>query len=282
MIINNSSHLNDDIAIILYGSSSVSIQLGLLGGILIISGLQLIAFGFRCYRLTLSIANSIIFGGITWIGLINNKPAGGYSQDHIIMFVVPLIIGIVGGVLCYYFCKNSTYSNFIISVLGGISLALYICSWRPDLVIPLRVGRIVFISGLPLLFILLTIYFERHMIFFCTSFCGGFLFILGVDLLTRTGYIIFYWCLLTTYSITTLQPFNITRLMYAMLVLTTLVTLISYLWQVVFNLRQPYFHILSKQNNDNQHQHQHQHHFYRDRISISAQSVSPTPTHYEP
>ncbi|CAO3617840.1 unnamed protein product [Cunninghamella blakesleeana] len=260
--------------------------MGLLGGILVLFGLQLIGFGYRYYRLTLSIANSIIFGASTWIALINNKPAGGYSQDHITMFIVPFIIGILGFLLCFYYCKYSIYSIYLISVLCGATLALYICSWREDLVIPSMIGRIIFFTGLPFLFVILTIFFERQMLLFCISFCGSFIFILGVDLLTHTGYIQFSWLLLTKNS--DIHPFPLTRLMLAMLVLISIITVISYLWQIVFNVRYRYFHILSKQdtndNNDEEdNQHQHQQDMVRvSRRSISTQSVSPTPTHYEP
>ncbi|ORZ17832.1 hypothetical protein BCR42DRAFT_350252, partial [Absidia repens] len=193
-------------------------------------------FGFRCFRSTLTTTFFFIFiyvyiGSLTWIGLANSKSMEGYSRDAITMFIVPLSIGIIGAVVCFYFWK---LSMGLIAVLGGLTLALYICCWRENLVIPSDQGRIGFFIGCPLLMLLLSKWKEKTVFLFSLSFSGAFAFILGIDLLAHTGYVTSYWYMLAPQLIALSQPtFTITRLMYIMQCATLFVFLISFLWQSI-------------------------------------------------
>jgi hypothetical protein len=46
----------------LYGSTFVNVQMGITGSILILCGLQLMIFGFRCFRTTLAIVGFLMLG----------------------------------------------------------------------------------------------------------------------------------------------------------------------------------------------------------------------------
>ncbi|KAI8333549.1 hypothetical protein BC941DRAFT_339478, partial [Chlamydoabsidia padenii] len=171
-------------------------------------------------------------GSLTWIGLVNDKPSDGYSRNAITMFIVPFSVGIVGGLFGYYFWKLSIC---LVALLGGLTLALYICCWKEDLVIPSVNGRIGFLIGCPLLMMLLMLIKEKQVILFSVSFSGAFVSILGIDLFAHTGYIQSHWHLLVTHPPPFTQSFIIVRLMYIMQGAILFVFILSYLWQLILH-----------------------------------------------
>lgn len=89
---------------------------------------------------------------MTWIGLVNNEPITGYPHNEIVYICVSIGLGILGGILFMFFypiglyfvggrcCFINTkttnqYSFFNFIALGGFFLAVYIMSWRENLVI---------------------------------------------------------------------------------------------------------------------------------------------------
>jgi hypothetical protein len=83
---------------------------------------------------------------------------------------------------------------------------------------------------------------EKQVILFSVSFSGAFSFILGIDLLAHTGYIQNHWQILVTHPPSPISPtFTVTRLMYIMQAATLFVFILSYLWQQILHLHEPYF-----------------------------------------
>lgn len=103
-----------------------------LGAILIALGLFLCSFGFRLSKIMLGVMGLLTFGTVTWIALANCKPEAGYSRDSITMIVVPVGVGVVGAAVCYVFWAIAMY---LAGAFGGFVFAIFICSWRSDLVI---------------------------------------------------------------------------------------------------------------------------------------------------
>ena len=102
--------------------------MGVAGSILILLGLYLMISGVRAGRPTLGVTGFITFGKrphrskelrwaliqnysgtLTWIGLINSRPEGGYSNDSITLITVPAGLGVLGAVLYILLEKFTLY-----------------------------------------------------------------------------------------------------------------------------------------------------------------------------
>lgn len=89
---------------------------------------------------------------MTWIGLVNNEPATGYPHTEIVYICVSVGLGLLGAVSFMFFYQFGLYfvggkpycflrlisppynmSPFLVD--GGFYLAVYIMSWRENLVI---------------------------------------------------------------------------------------------------------------------------------------------------
>lgn len=69
---------------------------------------------------------------MTWIGLVNNEPAGGYPLGDLIYICVSAGLGILGAIMLAFFYQAGTYC---LAALGGFYFAVYFLSWKEDLVI---------------------------------------------------------------------------------------------------------------------------------------------------
>ncbi|KAG2223995.1 hypothetical protein INT45_009581 [Circinella minor] len=203
--------------------------MGVAGSILLILGLYLMTMGVRTLRLTLGVVGFLTFGALTWIGLANSSPSGGYSNDPITMITVPAGLGILGAV-CYIILERVTV--YLIGALGGLALALYICSWREDHVITQDVARACFLAVLPIFMTAITFMAKHYMLLFSTAFAGSYIFIVGIDLLAHTGYLTGIKGILDR---THQTPYDISTHVYAMLAMTIVLCLISLGCQYFFN-----------------------------------------------
>ncbi|ORX43187.1 hypothetical protein DM01DRAFT_1261563, partial [Hesseltinella vesiculosa] len=188
-------------------------------------------------------------GGVTWVIFINARSQGGYQNDAITMFLVPVCLGLLAAMAFYryyLFCvitiprKSFHYFNqekkILTSsrhlVLGGLTLALFICCWQEDLVIAQTAGRLAFIIIFPFFTVVLVLISIKHTLLLTTSFSGAFSAILGIDLVAHTGYISGYWLLVTSLD----KPYQLTRLVYVMLTSVLILAFLAYLWQLLFNV----------------------------------------------
>jgi hypothetical protein len=114
-----------------------------MGGLLMLIGLHLMSFGFRIFRGTLAIVGFTVFGMlfmvpffyyilwtensiliayagiITWIGLTNGEPAGGYPHREIVYITVIVGLGLLGAVLFMFFWFIGIY------LIGGRCFLFY-------------------------------------------------------------------------------------------------------------------------------------------------------------
>lgn len=157
---------------------------------LMLIGLHFMTFGFRVFRGTLALVGFTVFGEyylcltglvchikfsnkfksgiVTWIGLTNGEPAGGYPHRDIIYVTVIIGLGLLGAIVFMYFWCFSIYliggtyltgSSFserlvhkwsilnfcsgftnclyrpLCSGLMGFLFAIFVLSWKQDLVI---------------------------------------------------------------------------------------------------------------------------------------------------
>ncbi|KAI8139597.1 hypothetical protein BJV82DRAFT_626691 [Fennellomyces sp. T-0311] len=218
-----------EIALETYGNTGITPQMGVAGSVLIVLGLYLMCFGVRAFRPTLGVAGFLTFGTLTWIGLANSRPAGGYSNDPITMITVPVGLGVLGAVL-YIILERFTV--YLVGALGGLALALYICSWQEDNVITQGVARAVFLAVLPLFMACVTYFAQQYMLLFSTSFAGAYVFIVGIDFLAHTGYLSGIKNMLDD---THDAPYYISTRVYVMLVMTSVLCLTSLGWQYFYN-----------------------------------------------
>ncbi|KAI9496604.1 hypothetical protein BDB00DRAFT_807993 [Zychaea mexicana] len=224
-----SRSLDEEIEFETYGSNDISPQIGVAGSILIILGLYLMTLGVRALRPTLGIVGFLTFGTLTWVGLANSRPSGGYSNDPITMITVPAGLGILGAVV-YTILERITV--YLISALGGLALALYICSWQEDNVITQQVARACFLAVLPIFMAAISFMAQHYLLLFSTAFAGSYAFIVGIDFLAHTGYLSGIKRMLDQ---THDAPYYLSTHVYVLLVMTGVICLISFGWQYFYN-----------------------------------------------
>ncbi|KAI9311655.1 hypothetical protein BX666DRAFT_913663 [Dichotomocladium elegans] len=236
-----------------YGGQYITPAMGVAGAVLIVIGLCLCFLGVRIPKLTAGITGFVIFGLITWTGLINQRPVGGYnSHDSVTMIVVPAGLGILGAGICIVLAHAATcllggneglcrpdYHKPVIAqslpnalALGGLALALYILCWREDLVIANPIGRASFIAILPMM-LAAVIWLEKlYVPLFCTSMSGAYAFMVGVDFLAHTGYLTGIRAILDGNH---RMHYVLNPRIYALLSVTGVMCLIAMAWQLVSN-----------------------------------------------
>ncbi|KAI8881076.1 hypothetical protein K501DRAFT_153665, partial [Backusella circina FSU 941] len=173
----------------------------------------------------------LTFGFIMWAALASCRPADGYPNDTIIMIVVPMCVGIIGAIVYFLFIQFSEYSS---AALGGLALALFICSWRYDLVIPNLIGRLGFFGGMALVSAIAARFLPRDSPLFTTSFVGSYIIMLGIDCLARKGYIAGLESLVN-FNPNSQVEYTVSKLVYILLAMTLVLFFISYGWQFYFN-----------------------------------------------
>ncbi|CAO3627874.1 unnamed protein product [Mucor hiemalis] len=162
----------------------ITVAQGFTGIVCMIIGLYFLIFGYNSFRGTLGFTGFVFFACMTWIGLVNNEPQYGYPHNEIVYICVSVGLGLVGAFLFIFLYPIALY---FIGGLGGFFLAVYILSWKENLVIQIQVARICFIIGLGVVLAILILLAESYCVIFCTAFIGGYLFMLGLDLFIHTG-----------------------------------------------------------------------------------------------
>lgn len=162
----------------------ITVAQGFTGIVCMLIGLYFLIFGYNSFRGTLGFTGFVFFACMTWIGLVNNEPQYGYPHNEIVYICVSVGLGLVGAFLFIFLYPIALY---FIGGLGGFFLAVYILSWKENLVIQIQVARICFIIGLGVVMAILILLAESYCVIFCTAFIGGYLFMLGLDLFIHTG-----------------------------------------------------------------------------------------------
>lgn len=110
----------------------ISVAQGFTGIVCMLIGLYFLIFGYSSFRGTLGFTGFVFFACMTWIGLVNNEPQYGYPNNEIVYTCVSVGLGLVGAFLFIFLYPIALY---FIGGLGGFFLAVYILSWKENLVI---------------------------------------------------------------------------------------------------------------------------------------------------
>ncbi|CAO0797414.1 unnamed protein product [Mucor circinelloides] len=212
-----------------YGDS-ISPAQGFAGIVCILVGLYFQILGFRFFRPTLALVGFVFFATMTWIGLVNNEPAGGYPLGDLIYICVSAGLGILGAIILVFLWPVGIYC---LACLGGFYFAVYILSWKEDLVITIKVARICFIIGLSLLGPVLLFFAESYMVLFTTALMGSHLFYFGLDFFAHTGFIN-PWLLIFDGNPKHHNVYLMSKPVYVMLAFVIVSTLISFGWQYYY------------------------------------------------
>jgi hypothetical protein len=91
-----------------YGDS-VSPAQGFTGTVCVLAGLYFSILATRFYRPTLGLVGFLFFATMTWIGLVNNEPAGGWPLGDVIYICVSAGLGILGAILLVFLYPIGIY-----------------------------------------------------------------------------------------------------------------------------------------------------------------------------
>ncbi|KAG0081063.1 hypothetical protein BGZ90_010290 [Linnemannia elongata] len=163
------------------GPYNLSVQAGIAGAILIITGLILCFFGIRFFRVCMFLIGFYFFGNISYIGMAN----GGVTSETLLL-IVSIVVGILGGLLLV------CCSRLGVAILGALalySLGLWILGWKSGGVITSSVGRGIFLAVLVILGFILGFVREHETVIIGSAILGAYAFVAGVDLYAHTGFI---------------------------------------------------------------------------------------------
>ncbi|KAI7898101.1 uncharacterized protein BX663DRAFT_526222 [Cokeromyces recurvatus] len=264
-----------------YGTESgISPQMASLGAVLIVFGLFLCSMGFRLSKFMFFVMGLLTFGSITWIVLANCKPEAGYSRDSITMIVVPVGVGVIGGLVYYFIWSLAMY---LIGAFGGFLFATFICCWKDDFLIINIIGRYCFIGGFALVCAIIVYFAIRPVMLLTTSFVGAYIFMFGVDCLARTGFIAGPEALYN-HNPRNLVQYQLGTKIYVLLAMIIFMFLMSVIWQYIFNKAIEFgLHVAAaikgKQAHEEFHEHQDELPEQRD-MPEQASVHPPTSTHH--
>ncbi|CAO0792512.1 unnamed protein product [Mucor circinelloides] len=210
----------------------ITVAQGFTGIVMMLIGLYFLIFGFDSFRCTLAAVGFVFFALMTWIGLVNNEPMYGYPHNEIVYTCVSVGLGLVGAFLFLFLFGISLY---FIGGLAGLFLAVFILSWKENLVIQIAVARICFIVGMGVVFAVLLILAESYLVIFCTAFIGAYLLILGLDLFIHTGLINAFLSIFDGNK-NHVNVYIIRTPVYVMLAFVIILTLGSFGWQYYWNI----------------------------------------------
>ncbi|KAI8883737.1 hypothetical protein K501DRAFT_333114 [Backusella circina FSU 941] len=214
-----------------YGDN-VSPAQGFVGVLCIIMGLYFTILAFRYFRPTMAAVGFIFFATMTWIGLVNNEPAVGYPLADLIYICVSAGLGILGAVFFVFFYPIGIYC---LASLGGFYFAVYLLSWKANLVITIKVARVCFIIGLGFLVPFILYFIERYVVILCTALIGSYLFFFGLDFFAHTGFIN-PWLLIFDGNPTHHNTYLMSKPVYVMLGFVIVLFLISVGWQYYWHI----------------------------------------------
>ncbi|KAF9144841.1 hypothetical protein BGX30_011339 [Mortierella sp. GBA39] len=163
------------------GPYNLSVQAGIAGAILIITGLILCFFGNRFFRVCMFLIGFYFFGNVSYIGMAN----GGVTSETLLL-IVSIVVGILGGLLLV------CCSRLGVAILGALalySLGLWILGWKSGGVITSSVGRGIFLAVLAILGFILGFVREHETVIIGSAILGAYAFVAGVDLYAHTGFI---------------------------------------------------------------------------------------------
>jgi Domain of unknown function (DUF4203) len=167
-----SAFAQTDTSTIIAYSRTITAQSGILGGLLIASGLFLVFFGLKLYKPVVFIAGVFVGATLTYIILANLEPVAGYVNRDTVYLTGCLAVGFVLGLLLVCFVKIGIVA---VGAWAGFLLSIWVLSWKSDGVIDSQAGRIIFICVVTALGAVMIMFFQKSVMITATSFSGAFM-----------------------------------------------------------------------------------------------------------
>ncbi|KAG5459047.1 MAG: hypothetical protein BJ554DRAFT_613 [Olpidium bornovanus] len=168
---------------------NVSVSSGVVGVICILFGLLFCFFGTSMWRITLFVAGfffSFVFVYGILLNLEGPLAGGSYGPNRDwIIFGVSIAGGLLGACIagCLY-----KIGIFLMGAVGGFLLATWIVSFLAGDAITSGSGRVAFILGLAVVFGVLALFVEKHIVIFATAYAGAYEVVYGIDQFVGSGF----------------------------------------------------------------------------------------------
>ncbi|KAI8146894.1 hypothetical protein BJV82DRAFT_370378 [Fennellomyces sp. T-0311] len=160
-------------------------HIGFLCALMIFIGVYLMVAAFRLFTITMGVIGFLLGSIVCWVLLTVAEPLpDGYYRASIVYSFGSYGAGLVVAGACIYFWNVTIY---FIGVLAGYVFAVFIWSWRSDLIIQNVYARQFASVGFSVVAVVAILIAEYVSICILTSFLGAYFFILGLDMAVRTS-----------------------------------------------------------------------------------------------
>ncbi|KAJ1555553.1 hypothetical protein HK405_000486 [Cladochytrium tenue] len=168
----------------------LNVYTGIGGAILIATGIALLFWGHRIFKLVLFLSGFYVFGILTYVILQfiaykTGSDFGGGDHRDLVYLISCIVIGLLGGLLFMCFWRLGMSA---IGALLGFVLATFILSFVSGGTISSGIGRSVFIILMSAAGAILIIFVERPVLILGTATTGAFAVITGIDIFVSTGF----------------------------------------------------------------------------------------------
>ncbi|KAI8099432.1 uncharacterized protein BX664DRAFT_21030 [Halteromyces radiatus] len=150
----------------------------------IILGLFFVFAAFQYFMYTMGAVGFIFASSVTWLILTLAEPKEGYPSVGLVYVGSCMGAGLVVSLLAMYFWPITLP---LMGWLAGFVLGMYVYMWREDHILLNIYARMFTAAGMGTIMAILTYIVESMIVVLATSVLGGFLFILGIDMLVHTG-----------------------------------------------------------------------------------------------
>ncbi|CAO3633290.1 unnamed protein product [Mucor hiemalis] len=155
--------------------------------LLMVIGVYLMAYGFPFFIVTMAMTGFLLGSGVTWICLHAVEPKDGYPIPSTFYLVCCVGGGLFLAVFFLFCWKMAIY---FLCGMAGYLLSIYIWTWKEDYVIQNILIRNIIGLSLGFLFILGFVLIEFATVILSISFIGSYVFVLGLDLFIKSGFVI--------------------------------------------------------------------------------------------
>ncbi|KAG2232181.1 hypothetical protein BDF21DRAFT_407551 [Thamnidium elegans] len=155
--------------------------------LLMVIGVFLMIMGFPFFIVTMAFTGLLIGSCAAWVCLHAAEPAHGYPAPSVFYLAVSLGIGLLFAVASLFWWKVTVY---MLCGGAGYLLSIYIWTWKEDFVFTNILARNIIGLAIGFVFILGFVLIEFVTIILSTSFIGAYVFVLGLDLFIKTGFLI--------------------------------------------------------------------------------------------
>ncbi|KAI9208209.1 uncharacterized protein BJ171DRAFT_578023 [Polychytrium aggregatum] len=215
-----------------FGMGPVNAATVILGVLLIVIGGVLLFMGHRLFRFTLFLAGFVSWGVLAYVVISHIEPPEGWPNREWIYLGGCVLAGAVGGGLYAWQWKLGLVG---IGALTGLSFALFLLSWRTGGLVDSLAARYIIMVIFVIIGVVVSFYFEKHVIILGTSLVGAFAIVEGFDFFLNTGFYQASRVFFATNAMKSVGTFVVNNNVYGMLVAVIILWIIGILVQYRIN-----------------------------------------------